>query len=253
MKIAVLGLGEAGSHFANDLIDLGYEVSGWDPELKRKLNSKVAIADNNPVAVKDADLIFNVNLTSVSKAVAEEVKHSVKSSAIFCEMNTSSPQDKLEVKNILDGYCGVLDVAIMAPVPPSGIQTPLLVAGASAQKFKQTLSGLNNISVTEGPVGEAAKLKLLRSIVYKGVAAVICEAMEAADHFDKQDYMRHQIASIIGENPSLVDRFIQGSRVHAIRRSHEMEAVSAMLQGEELSAIMSEAAIDNLKRYITWI
>jgi 3-hydroxyisobutyrate dehydrogenase-like beta-hydroxyacid dehydrogenase len=250
MKIAVLGLGEAGSHFANDLADLGYEVSGWDPNPKRPLNEKVFFANSNAAAVTDVDIIFNVNLSEVASSVAEEIKSSVKSTAIFCEMNTSSPKGKTTIEKILKEYCHVLDVAIMAPVPPQGIRTPFLVTGEASNRFITALPELDNISTIKGGVGEAAKMKLLRSIVYKGIAAVICEAMEAAEYYGKEEYMREQIASIIGENTDLIDRFVEGSRIHAIRRGHEMEAVVSMLKQSELSAYMSHGSVENLKRYI---
>jgi 3-hydroxyisobutyrate dehydrogenase-like beta-hydroxyacid dehydrogenase len=68
LKIAILGLGEAGSHFANDLIDLGVEIIGFDPNPVRKINEKVILAKSNTEAVKNADVIFSANLSSVSVA-----------------------------------------------------------------------------------------------------------------------------------------------------------------------------------------
>lgn len=249
MKIAVLGLGEAGCHFANDLVEMGYHVSGWDPNLQRDLYKTVRFASSNQDAAAEADIIFNVNLSSISEQVAEEVKPVVHSNAIFCEMNTSSPNQKIRIEKILERSCHVVDVAIMAPVPLQGIRTPLLVSGKASKRLNMALSKLDNIESIAGEVGEAATLKLLRSIVYKGIAAVICEAMEAADYFNKEKYMRKQIASIIGDNDDLVNRFINGSRQHAVRRLHEMEAVEHMLSSSDLSAVMSNGAIQNLSRY----
>ena len=100
------------------------------------------------------------------------------------------------------------------------------------------------------PTGDAAGRKLLRSIVYKGVAAVICEAVEAGEKFGLEDYIRKQINSIIGENDALIDRFVTGSRTHARRRMHEMEAVVDMLEGADLSAHMSHGAVKNLSKYL---
>ena len=98
MKIAILGLGEAGSHFANDLVKLNVSVTGWDPNLTKALDPKVHFAKSNRDAVKDADIIFSVNLSSVSVAVAKEILRYVKPNAFYCEMNTSSPQLKQKYK-----------------------------------------------------------------------------------------------------------------------------------------------------------
>ena len=83
---------------------------------------------------------------------------------------------------------------------------------------------------------------------YKGVAAVVCEAMEAARHHDLEDYMRQQISTII-EGDEWVDRFVEGSRIHAVRRRHEMQAVAAMLAEDGLSSSVTDGTIKNLSRY----
>ncbi len=252
MKIAILGLGEAGNHFANDLIDLGVEISGWDPSPKRALNPKVQFAKSNPEAVKDADLIFSVNYTSESHYIANEVLSALKQGALYCEMNTSSPQTKIEIAKILEpAQIHFVDVAIMAPVPPKGIRVPLLASGPGAPLLLEKLQSLDlNLTYLNEKTGDAAGRKLLRSIVYKGVAAVICEAMEAGEHFGLEKYIRTQINSIIGENDELIDRFVTGSRKHAKRRMHEMEAVVDMLESENLDSIMSTGSAKNLKKYL---
>ena len=102
----------------------------------------------------------------------------------------------------------------MAPVPPKGILTPFLAAGEYAQEFLDFVKPLAlDISLVENSViGDAATRKLLRSIVYKGIAAVICEAMEAGEAFGMESYIRGQISSLIGGNNELIDRFVEGSR-----------------------------------------
>ncbi|MFK7982666.1 MAG: NAD(P)-binding domain-containing protein [Saprospiraceae bacterium] len=252
MKIAIIGLGEAGSHFANDLVAMGLEVSGWDPNLQRELAPNVHFAANNSLAVKDADIIFSVNYTSESKAIAKEVLPHLKSGSVYCEMNTSAPSTKKEIESILQpANIHFVDLAIMAPVPPKGIKVPLLASGKGAKLLAKLFGPYSlNLSVLSEKTGDAAGRKLLRSIVYKGVAAVICEAMEAGEQFGLEDYIRTQINSIIGDNDTLIDRFVKGSRTHAKRRMHEMEAVVNMLEGENLSAFMSEGAVKNLNKYL---
>ena len=94
MHIAILGLGEAGSIFANDLSAMGITVSGWDPLPKRSLHENVRFAKSNVDAVKNADIIFSVNLSSESEVIAKEVLPMTNAGKIYAEMNTSSPQKK---------------------------------------------------------------------------------------------------------------------------------------------------------------
>ena len=252
MHIAILGLGEAGSAFANDLATMGIAVSGWDPNPKRTLNKKIRFAKNNRDAAKDADIILSVNLSLVSEAIAKEVLPVLNAGKIYVEMNTSSPQKKIAVYEILKSS-GVqyVDLAIMAPVPPRGIKTPFTASGPGAKKMQEKLESLQlDFTFLSENIGDASTRKLLRSIVYKGVAAVICEAMEAGNAFGLENYIREQISSVIGGNDALIDRFVEGSYSHAERRIHEMEAVVQMLEEKELQPLMSAAAKDNLEKLL---
>lgn len=250
MNIAVLGLGEAGSHFANDLAKIGFNVFGWDPNPKHHLHNSVHFAKSNLEAAQNSEIIFSVNLTSVSADVAAEVLPALSEKKIYAELNTSSPDTKRTIyENLKATGVKFADVAIMAPVPPKGIFTPMITAGPGAISLASIMQpfGLSIIPV-DGDVGHAALLKLLRSIVYKGIAAVICEAMDAGKSFDQEKYIREQICSIIGGQDELVDRFVEGSRTHALRRIHEMDAVVEMLTNKGLNPVMSAATKENLQK-----
>ena len=252
MKIAVLGLGEAGSRFANDLADRGVSVYGFDPAPRYPLHPGVNLMDSNASAVQQAGIVLSVNLSAVSVSVAAEVFPYLTSRHLYAEMNTSGPEKKTEIARLLvPSGVQFVDLAIMAPVPPKGILTPFLASGPGATLFTETLNGLNlDITLLGMEVGEASTLKLLRSIVYKGVAAVIVEAVEAGKAHGLEPYVRAQISSVIGGNDELIDRFLTGSRIHAVRRSHEMEAVVAMLQARDIEPVMSAATLENLRKLI---
>lgn len=253
MKIAILGLGEAGSHFANDLIKLGVKVVGYDPNPVRKLDASIEVKSSNAEAAKNADIIFSANLSSVSIEIAEELAGVLKPHQFFCEMNTSGPEKKIKIAEILKpSGVKVIDLAIMAPVPPKGIMTPLLASGEYAAEFLEKVKSLNlDLKILENSqVGDAATRKLLRSIVYKGIAAVVCEAMEAGEAFGMDAYIREQIGSLIGGNDELIDRFVEGSRTHALRRMHEMEAVIEMLEAKGIEPIVTRGTRNNLEKLI---
>ena len=101
-----------------------------------------------------------------------------------------------------------------------------------------------------GVIGDAATRKLLRSIVYKGMAAVICEAMEAGEAFGMETYIRGQISSLIGGNDELIDRFVEGSKTHAKRRKDEMEAVIEMLESKGIVPLVTMGTRNNLQKLI---
>ncbi len=251
LKIAILGLGEAGSHFANDLVKLGVEITGYDPNPIRKLDTSIVVKDSNIEAVKGVDIIFSANLSSVSIQIAEELASVLTSNQFFCEMNTSGPEKKTKISEILKpSGVKVIDLAIMAPVPPKGIMTPLLASGEYATEFLEKIKPFNlDLKILENSqIGDAATRKLLRSIVYKGIAAVVCEAMEAGEAFGMGNYIRGQISSLIGGNDEIIDRFVEGSRTHAVRRMQEMEAVIEMLEAKDIEPIVTKGTRNNLEK-----
>ncbi len=252
MTVSILGLGEAGSQFANDLVALGIAVTGHDPALKRVLHPTVRLANSNAEAAQGADIVLSVNVSAVAEAVAREVLPMLRPGQIYAEMNTASPDTKRAVAAILKPSGAlVVDVAIMAPVPPKGILTPFLVSGPGAALFAEKLRLLGlDISVLSDQMGEAATRKLLRSIVYKGIAAVVGEAVAAGQSFGLEPYIREQIGSVIGGNDTLIDRFLEGSKTHALRRSHELEAVVQMLEAQHIEPVMSLATLASLKKLI---
>ena len=251
--IAILGLGEAGSHFARDLAELGIKVQGWDPNSQRPLPADFVLAASNAEAVKGADFIFSVNLSTVSEEVAREILPVLQPWQVFLEMNTSAPGKKQAIAEILKSS-GVqfVDLAIMAPVPPTGIRTPMLAAGQGAASFQEKMSAypLQIEVLPDAAIGTAAELKLLRSIVYKGIAGVIYEAVEVGRAFGQEAYIREQIRSIIGGKDELIDHFVTGTYTHAARRREEMAAVVEMLEAQQLDPLMSKATRDQLEKLV---
>jgi 3-hydroxyisobutyrate dehydrogenase-like beta-hydroxyacid dehydrogenase len=102
------------------------------------------------------------------------------------------------------------------------------------------------VTILEGEAGSAATHKLVRSIMYKGVAAVVMECLEAAEALDMGDYARAQMMTILRDE-AMIDRFVQGSKKHARRRMHEMEAVVELLDAIGVSAFTSRASIEKLQ------
>jgi hypothetical protein len=82
--------------------------------------------------------------------------------------------------------------------------------------------------------------------MYKGVAAVVIECLEAAAKLNMTEYARAQMLKIIYDEP-MIDHFVSGSIKHAKRRVEEMEAVVEMLNSIGVSAITSQAAVNRLK------
>lgn len=168
MRIAVLGLGEAGALYAEALAASGSHVAGFDPAAT-PAPAGVRRAASVVDAVAGAELV--VALTGAAKAVAaaEEAAPVLATHACYADFSSAAPETKREIARAAS--VAVADVAVLAPVPRQGAATPLLVSGSGACRVAEVFLALGaEAEVLEAPVGAAAERKLLRSVFMKGPA-----------------------------------------------------------------------------------
>jgi len=223
IEIAVLGLGEAGGRLAADLAAAGCKVRGWDPV--RSLEG-ITNADSGVDAVRSADVVLSINAAAVALDVAVGVTAALPDGVLYADLNTAGPALKQELASALPAE--FVDVALVGVVPSTGLQTAALASGAGAERFAGIFGPLGMpVEVVGSRPGDAAGLKLLRSVFMKGLAAVIIESLEAAGAAGAEDRLHADIAAVIGE--PLLERLLSGTQAHAARRVDEMKAAAAYL------------------------
>ena len=244
MRALVLGLGEAGSIYARGLRDAGFNVVGFDPFTALSepgVRQEVDLA----VAAEGVELVFSVVGARAARGVAEAALPVLARGAIFADLNTGSPELKAEIGE-LAGSRGILfaDVAVLAPVPRAGLLTPLLVSGPGAEPLRAALAAAAvPVEVIPGKPGDAAARKLLRSVFMKGLAAVMLESVGAAKQIGADGWLREQIAAEFSGDPqALIQRLLDGSRVHAARRAHEVEDARDFLESLDQPSFVTQAA-----------
>jgi 3-hydroxyisobutyrate dehydrogenase-like beta-hydroxyacid dehydrogenase len=250
LRIAVLGLGEAGSLIATDLVRAGADVIGWDPQPHGAIQ-EVPFAASFEAAIDDADVIVSVNWATVAEDVARQALPRFKRGALYADHNTSGPALKQRLAAIVEpGGAAFADVAMMSPVPPLGVRVPVFVAGSGAQRFAAIFRPYGMpVDVVGETAGEAAARKLVRSVFFKGMAAAVCESLEAARAGGIEEWMYGDIARTFeSADTALVQRLVDGSRTHAVRRAHEMREVVALLREYGVPAPVSQAAVASLER-----
>lgn len=223
----MLGLGEAGSRIASDLAAAGAAVRGYDPAGVEARGVEV-VADVE-TAVGGCDVVLSLNAAKVALDVAAAALPELEREAVYADLNTGSPELKREIAR-LAANAGRLfaDVALLGPVPARGAGTPALASGAGARAFADALLplGMPVDAVSDRP-GDAATMKLVRSVFMKGLAAAAVESVGAAEAAGHADWLKGEIAAVIGE--PFLERLLEGSRRHAARRVDEMEAARDLL------------------------
>jgi 3-hydroxyisobutyrate dehydrogenase-like beta-hydroxyacid dehydrogenase len=246
VRIAVLGLGEAGSEIARDLVAAGADVRGYDP--KGLPVPGVQERGSEAEAVADADLVLSVNSSHDAMTALVNALPALRPGTVWADLNTASPGLKVGLAETAGGGAAFVDVALMSPVPGKGVRTPMLVSGPAADRYAEVLRGYGaQVTVQPGPVGEAISRKLLRSVFYKGLAAAVVEAVTAAEAAGCADWLRGNIsAELAGFDERTIDRLIDGTHTHARRRADEMTAATEQLQELGVPARVAPAARDLL-------
>jgi 3-hydroxyisobutyrate dehydrogenase-like beta-hydroxyacid dehydrogenase len=250
--IAVLGLGEAGSLIARDLVRGGAVVRGWDPDLHGDL-SEIPLAESFAAAVAGSDIVLSVNWASVALEVAREALPLLRPGCIYADLNTGGPALKRELALIVaPSGAAFVDVAMMTPVPPVGIRVPMFLAGDGAAALAEILRPFGTpIEIVGTEPGEAAARKLTRSVFFKGMSGAICEALEAARAAGVEDWLRADITRTLTEaDSSTLDRVVTGTYKHAKRRAHEMRDAAALLDELGVPATITRATAESLERIV---
>jgi 3-hydroxyisobutyrate dehydrogenase-like beta-hydroxyacid dehydrogenase len=249
-RLAVLGLGEAGALIAADLALAGVDVHAYDPAdvttppgVERHAGPAEAAAG--------ADVVLAVTAAAHAVAALDAVAGALRPGTIYADLSTSAPALKRELAaKATEAGAGFVDVALMAPVPGRGLHVPALASGPAAGAFAAALGTLGMpVEVVGDEAGQAAARKLLRSVVMKGLAQLLIESLDGAEAAgfvaETWDDLVVQLTSI---DEALVRRLGTGSRQHALRRLHEMEAAVLLLDDLGVDATMTRATVSRLRQ-----
>jgi 3-hydroxyisobutyrate dehydrogenase-like beta-hydroxyacid dehydrogenase len=228
LTVAVLGLGEAGSAIAGDLVAAGVAVRGFDPALA-EAPAGVELATDARAAASGCDVALSVNAAAVAVEVAKSAAGGLGAGQVYADLNTAGPALKRAVADVVAPTgAAFADVALMAPVPGRGLRTPALVSGPGAGDFAARLGPLGMpIERLGSEPGAAAARKLLRSVFMKGLAATCIESVRAARAAGCEDWMRAEIGEVL--DAALLERLLTGSERHATRRIHEVRDARELL------------------------
>jgi 3-hydroxyisobutyrate dehydrogenase-like beta-hydroxyacid dehydrogenase len=247
VTVAVLGLGEAGSEIAGDLVAAGVDVRGYDP---RPITvAGVQRCGSEAEAVADAELVLSVNSSHDAMPALVNALPALRAGTVWADLNTASPGVKVALaERAREQGAPVVDVALMSPVPGRGLSTPMVASGEGAARYAELLATVGvEVTVLPGPAGAAISRKLLRSVFYKGLAAAVVEALAGAEAAGVGDWLRTNIsAELAGFDERTIDRLVDGTHRHARRRADEMAAATDQLVELGVPARIAPAARDLL-------
>jgi 3-hydroxyisobutyrate dehydrogenase-like beta-hydroxyacid dehydrogenase len=237
--VGLVGYGEVGRILAEDLRARGVAVSAFDlklatdaaPALREHAAAHgVALVDDHAALASQADLIVSAVTASQTVAVAEACAATIQPGAFFLDFNSASPGAKQRAAAWIDGAGGrYVEGAVMTSIPPYRIQVPLLLGGASAAELAPLVNALGfAATVASERLGVASATKMCRSVMVKGLEAMIIESFTTARHHGVEDAV---IASLHETFPGIdwekqAAYFFQRVIEHGRRRSEEVREVA---------------------------
>ncbi len=254
--IGFIGFGEAGYTIAKGLRESGVDrISAYDiatdtadrgPLIRERARlSQTKLLPSSAAIAAASDILFSTVTSSSSLDAARQTQPFLESRHIYADLNSVSPARKREVADVVRaGGAGFVEAAVMAPVQPYGHRVPMLLGGDASARFIEVMSPIGmRLTDLHAEVGTAAAVKMCRSIVVKGLEALLAECVLAAGphHADE-----HVFASLNESFPGidwkkLADYTIGRVVVHGERRAREREEVAETLRAIGVEPIMAEA------------
>lgn len=249
-RVAFVGFGEAGETFARAPGWQG-ETWGWDvlPERRAAMAAaEVKTADDAATALADRAFVLSLVTADSALSAARECAPLLPEGVLWCDMNSVAPQTKREAAAAIEAAGGrYVDVAIMAPVNPARLAVPLLVSGPHAIAAQPLLAslGFSNVSVVGDTIGRASAIKMIRSVMVKGLEALSSECAAAADAAGVFDEVMASLDASEKTAPWAEKVAYNRERMatHGLRRAAEMEESAKTLQGLGVEPVMTRGTV----------
>jgi 3-hydroxyisobutyrate dehydrogenase-like beta-hydroxyacid dehydrogenase len=255
-RIALVGFGEVGTIFGEDLARQGLEVSTYDilldapairaAMLERARAAGVAPRDTLADAVRDVNVVISAVTASSARDVARDIVPWLHSGQVFLDVNSVSPETKRGNSRLVEGSgADYVEAAVMAPVPPQRLAVPMLLGGRRANELAVALKafGMNGTAVAD-EIGTASAIKMCRSIMIKGIEALVVESMFAARRFGAEQAVLASLDKTfphMGWSAALPDYLVSRMAEHGRRRAAEMREVALTLDEVGIPPIMATA------------
>jgi 3-hydroxyisobutyrate dehydrogenase-like beta-hydroxyacid dehydrogenase len=255
-RISFIGFGEAGQAIASGLREGGIEqIAAWDilfpdaggAKLKTAAEKAgVRVATSAADAVTESDVVIAAVTAASSLEAARSVEPHLKNNPYYLDINSVSPGRKQDTEKLLGGKARYVDIAVIAPIHPLRHKTPLLVAGPHADAVGPLLDELEmKFSIVPGGTGKAAAIKMIRSVMIKGLEALTLECFLAAS---RADLLEEVTKSLKNNYPTLDwtqigDYNIERMASHGERRAAEMEESAITLRELGLEPLMVESTV----------
>lgn len=263
IKIGLVGFGEAGYYVSKDFPRDQVEVYAYDSNAKggdpRAEKVREHAAENGVQLVdslKDlaAKAQYFICFTSANSAapIAQEIAPLLKSGQIYMDMNSTSPATKEKIGEIFKASQGdFVEAAVMTSVPANRTRVPMYLGGEKAAETADALNAVGmNMKVASEQYGVASAMKMLKSVLSKGMIALITETVFCTEKYGITDYVLNAVKKVMTEEmdyETFCHYNVASAAVHNVRFCQEMEEVLHTMDSIHENAIMTRATLEKFR------
>lgn len=253
--IAFIGFGEAAGAFAPGLSAhvRAYDRKTTQPDTRGAKLADYAMGgidgtDSAEAALNGAQAVLSLVTADQALAVATDYARFLDEGALWLDLNSVAPETKRAAVQTVEAAGGrYVDVAVLSPVYPARLAVPLLASGPHAEEAAGLLRaiGFTKVNVAQGGIGKASSIKMIRSVMVKGLEALTAEWILAAEAAGIRE---EAVAALNASWPGVdwaekADYNLERMMVHGIRRAEEMKEVVKTLDGLGTGSAMTRGTV----------
>ncbi len=255
--ICLLGFGEVGQILAQDLraADVA-DIASWDPRFddptsgpSRARGSTIRVGCDARSAVSGANIVISAVTAGQTLDAARSAAPSLRSGVIYLDLNSTAPAVKRAAAEIvLRSGAAYVEAAVMSPVSPKRLRTSMLLGGLAARDFLPQMHrlGFEGAKFYSEEVGKASAVKMCRSVIVKGMEALLAESMLAARKYQVEEDVLATLSALFTTSDwrQLARYMISRSVEHGVRRAEEMRDAARTVAGAGIAPLMTDACVE---------
>jgi 3-hydroxyisobutyrate dehydrogenase-like beta-hydroxyacid dehydrogenase len=255
-RVALIGFGEVGQTLGADLVAAGCRVWTYDPLFQDAASApslalrRIAVArtESPELAVSKAELVISAVTAASDLDAAHSVAPHLQPGAFYLDVNSVSPGTKAACAQVIGNAGGrYVEAAVMTPIAPKRIASPMLLGGPHAHEF---ISRGGQLGFAGQPfaeeIGRASATKMCRSVIIKGVESLLCESLVAARHYGVEQTVLDSLSDLlpVGDWEKLACYMVSRALEHGVRRAEEMREAAQTVREAGIEPLMASATAE---------
>lgn len=254
-QLGMIGYGEVGKIITAGLKSQMQSVHAWDlkfvdattqsAELAHATTVGVTACDGMQALCQASNFIVSAVTASQTLAVAQAAAQHIQAGCVFLDLNSASPGTKQQTAKLIEAAgAHYVEAGVMTSIPLYGIRVPMLLGGPLAAEIAPKLIAFGmDAKAVSADIGIASAIKMCRSVMIKGLEALVIESYATARKYGVED---HVIPTLAETFPSIDwqqtgDYFFSRVVQHGKRRAEEMRESANTVQEAGFEPYMAAA------------